>query len=161
MPAIGADIPVPDAIEDLLGTRVARLPAPVRTLLLAVALSADLRVGRARRRSPTGRRSTTPSTPALLLVDGERVRASHPLLAAVARKRARPSERRELHRALADAVADEELRALHLALATDGPDAELAATVAAAAAGASARGASGRGGGARRARAAPDAGRRR
>ena len=38
-------------------------------------------------------------------------------------------------------VADEELRALHLALATERPDAELAATVAAAAAGASARGA--------------------
>ena len=77
----------------------------------------------------------------LLLVDGDRVRASHPLLAAAAKKRSRPRERRELHLALAGVVADEELRALHLALATERPDAELAATVAAAAVGASARGA--------------------
>ncbi len=58
-PEIGQDIPVPDAVEDLLGTRVARLPGPERRLLLAVALSADLRTtqlaaigdpGRSRRR---------------------------------------------------------------------------------------------------------------
>ena len=72
------------------------------------------------------------------------MRPAHPLLAAAARKRSRPGERRELHRALAGAVDDGELRALHLALATDRPTTRSPATVAAAAA---ARG------GARRARA--------
>ena len=43
LPAVGEEIPVPDAVEDLLGTRVARLPEAVRRLLLAVALSGDLR----------------------------------------------------------------------------------------------------------------------
>ncbi len=53
----------------------------------------------------------------------------------------RARERRALHLALAGVVADEELRARHVALATDHPDAALADTVAAAAADASARGA--------------------
>ena len=44
-PGIGEDLPVPDAVEDLLGLRVDRLPEAVRRLLLAVALSPDLRVG--------------------------------------------------------------------------------------------------------------------
>jgi hypothetical protein len=54
----------------------------------------------------------------------------------------------------ASAVADAELRALHLALAASRPDADLAGTAAAAAAGASARGARA-GRAARRARTAP------
>ncbi|MDA0172896.1 LuxR C-terminal-related transcriptional regulator [Solirubrobacter taibaiensis] len=135
MPAIGVDIEVSDAIADLLGTRVARLPAPVRELLLAVALSADAHLIADRR--------TIDDAVELGVVhaDGERVHAAHPMLASVARARAPLRERRAAHRALADAVSDESERALHLALATDGPDAELAAAVSAAAAGASARGA--------------------
>ena len=111
---------MPDAVEDLLGTRVARLAAPrCRRLLLAVALSGDLRARRARGGRGSGAPSRTRSTPGCCCVDGDRVRASHPLLAAAAKKRSRARERRELHRALAGAVADEELRALHLALATE------------------------------------------
>ncbi len=140
LPAIGEELPVPDRVEDQLGTRVARFPARMRRLLLALALSADL---------------TTSSLAAiggadaledaveqgLLLVEGDRVRASHPLFSAAARKRSRSGTRRELHLELAGVVADEESRARHLALGTERPDRELAATVARAAAGASARGA--------------------
>ena len=54
----------------------------------------------------------------LLVADGERVRAAHPLLAAAARANARPRERRELHRLLAELTREPEQRALHLALAT-------------------------------------------
>ena len=140
MPAIGADIPVSDAIADLLGMRVARLPAPVRMLLLAVALSADAHLGDVD--AIADRRTLDEALEhGVLQVDGERVRASHPMLASVARTRARASERRAAHRVLADCVSDDQERALHLAFATEGQDAELAATVAAAAAGASARGA--------------------
>ena len=45
VPAIGEDLPVPDDVEELLGTRVAGLPDAVRHVLLAVALSPTLRVG--------------------------------------------------------------------------------------------------------------------
>ena len=140
VPEIGEDILVPESVEGLLGTRVSTLPAAARKLLLAVALSADPR---------TGQLAAIVSDDALedavdrglLVLEGERVRASHPLLAAVARKRSRPRERRELHRALAEVAADEELRALHLALAADRPNEELAAIVADAAGCASTRGA--------------------
>jgi DNA-binding CsgD family transcriptional regulator len=139
-PDMGQDIPVPDAVEDMLGTRVARLSGPVRRVLLAVALSGDLRMAEL---DAVGDADAADNAldAGLLLVDGDRVRASHPLLAAAAKKRSRRRDRRELHLALAGAVADDELRARHLALATELPNPELAATVAAAAAHAAARGA--------------------
>ena len=61
------------------------------------------------------------------------MRASHPLLAAVAEKRSRARERRELHLALSESAGDEPARAMHLALAATGPDEGVAARVAAAA----------------------------
>jgi DNA-binding CsgD family transcriptional regulator/tetratricopeptide (TPR) repeat protein len=140
VPEVGKEIPVPDRVEDLLGLRVAGLPGPVRRLLLAIALSADLRVSQlAAIADPTAVEDAVDA--GLLLFEGDRVRASHPLLAAAARACSRAQERRGLHLELAHAVADDELRARHLALATEGPDEELAAAVAAAAAGASVRGA--------------------
>jgi hypothetical protein len=138
--AFREDIPVPDAVEDMLGIRVAGLAPELRRLLLAVALSADPRVDQLI--AIAGETTVDDAVEAgLLLLDGRRARAAHPLLAAAAKQRAGPRERRELHRALAGAVSDSELRALHLALATSRPDAALAATVAAAAEAASARGA--------------------
>jgi DNA-binding NarL/FixJ family response regulator len=140
LPPVGEDMPVPDSVEDVLGTRVAALPEGVSRLLLAVALSADL--GIAELVAIQGSAAVEDALDGgLLVVDGERVRASHPLLAGVARKRSRARERRELHRALAEVVNDPELHALHLALASAHPDAALAATVDAAATGAGARGA--------------------
>ena len=140
-PGIGEDLPVPDAVEDLLGLRVDRLPEGVRRLLLAVALSPDLRVGHSSTRSPTPRRSTSPSRAACSSSTGDHVRASHPLLAAAVVERADAAECRELHRRLAAAVGDGELGARHRALAAARPDATLAADVSAAAARASERGA--------------------
>ncbi len=140
LPEIGSEIPVPDSVEEMLGTRVAGLSDGVRRLLLAVSLSADLRVAELRAIGPTEAVEDAVDA-GVLVIDGARVRASHPLLAAVGRKRSRPRERRELHLVLAGVVADEELRALHAALATVHADPELADTVAHAAASASARGA--------------------
>jgi DNA-binding CsgD family transcriptional regulator len=138
--ATGEELPVPDAVEELLGVRVSRLPTPQRRLLLAIALSADLRASQLAAIADESAFDDAVDA-GVLVVDGERVRASHPLLAAAARKHSRPSAWRQLHLELADVVVDDELRARHLALATEGVDAELAATVAAAATGASFRGA--------------------
>jgi DNA-binding CsgD family transcriptional regulator len=141
LPEAGADIPLPGGIEEMLGTRVASLAAPQRRLLVAVALSADLH---------TSELSAVGSAEALeraieeglLVADAaDRVRASHPLLAAAAKNASTAREQRELHLALAGTVRDAEVRAKHLALAAVGADDELAATVALAAAGAVARGA--------------------
>lgn len=138
-PGPGEEMLVPEVVEDLLGTRVARLPDPVRRLLLSVALSGGLRASQL----------TAIADPAavdhaveagLLVVDGGEVRPSHPLLAAAAKQRSTAGEQRRLHAELARVVADDELRAFHLALATDLPDEELAATIASAARTAAARG---------------------
>ena len=139
-PEIGEHIAAPEALEDLVGARVARLPDDQRRLLLAVALSADLRLPQLAEIATVDAIDDALDA-GLLVVDRDRVRASHPLLGAAARKYSRASERRDLHLALAGAVAPER-RALHLALTADRPDAYLAAIVADAAARAEARTAS-------------------
>ena len=140
VPELGEDIPLPSGVEDLLGTRVASLRPAVRRLLVAVALSADAREPELA--SIEGTEALDDAIDAgVLIIDRGRVRPSHPLLAAVAKNRSGRSEQRKLHRALAAAVADEEIRATHLALASIQPDGGLARTVASAAVSASARGA--------------------
>ena len=113
---LGDDLPVPDHVEDLLGLRVADLDEPVRRVLLALALDPDLRVASC---ATLSARSACDAAveEGVVTVDGERVRAAHPLLAAAAKRQAAEDEQ-ELHPGLAEVVADEQRRALHLALAT-------------------------------------------
>ncbi len=138
---VGAgDIPLPDTIEAALTARVERLPVPVRLILLAVALSPDVRPEHLERiGDPAAVQAAIDG--GVLIVEGPRVHAGHPLLAAAARQAAAPDDRRRLHLALADAIGDEDLRARHLALAARAPDGPLADRVARAAAHAAARGA--------------------
>jgi DNA-binding CsgD family transcriptional regulator len=139
LPAVDEDLPIPGTVEELLGTRVTRLPPPVRTVLLAVALDGQLRVSQlATIAEPDALDDAVDA--GIVMVDGDRVRPAHPLLAAAVKTHARAAERRRLHRELA-AIADETLRPRHLALATSRPDAELATRLAKGAADASARGA--------------------
>lgn len=136
----GDDIDVPETVEAFLGTRVEQLTPGGRSVLLAVALHAALRVPEVTAIvEPLALEEAVAA--GVVHVDGERLHPSHPLVAAVANTHAQESERGAMHRALATVVADEELRALHLALATSAPDEALAATVARAAARASVRGA--------------------
>ena len=137
--AAADEIPLPDSVEAMLGGRLARLPAGVRTVLLATALSEDLRLGVLT--AVAGSDAVDEALHAeVLAVDGEYVRAVHPLLAAVARKRSTVRERREIHGVLARVVDHEPLRARHLALASTGANEQLASRLAAAAREASARG---------------------
>jgi DNA-binding CsgD family transcriptional regulator len=139
-PANGADIALPDTVEDALGARAVALAPGVRRLLLTVALSGGLR--RDELEAVAGRDAVDAAfDDGVLTRDESRVRAAHPLLAAAAVNQSAPRERRELHLAIAEAVADEERSALHLALATDRPDERLAARLGSAAARASSRGA--------------------
>jgi DNA-binding CsgD family transcriptional regulator len=129
-------------VQELVGARVARLSRPVRRLLLAVAMNSDLGV---RQLEAIGGQEEVEEAveSGVLFIDSNRIRASHPLLAAAARAQATAGERRRLHLELAAAVSDEESRARHLALGTSRPDGALAALVEAASARAAARGAAG------------------
>ena len=112
------DIPLPESLEEVLGDRVARLPAVVRRVLLAVALSEDPWVDQFAEMIDAVAFNDAADA-GVVVLDGGRVRASHPLLAAAAEKRARGRERREVHLALSRAARDEPVRAMHLALASE------------------------------------------
>jgi hypothetical protein len=140
VPAGNPDMILPASVEDALGARAVALVPGVRRLLLAVALTGGLT--REMLEAVAGRAAVDAAfDDGVLVRDESRVRASHPLLAAAAVDQSGPRERRAVHVAIAGAVADEELSALHLALATDRPDDRLAARLTAAASRASSRGA--------------------
>jgi DNA-binding CsgD family transcriptional regulator len=134
------DLPVPETVEDLLGVRVKRLPRAVRRLVLAVALSGELRISELALLADAAALDSTVEA-GLLVVEGGRARTAHPLIAEVAKSRSPAAERRALHAELAATATEDELRARHLALAADRPDDQLADTLSRAAATAAARGA--------------------
>ena len=131
---------MPDTVEDLLDARAGDLSPPVRRLMLALALSAELRVSQLEEVADVDALDEAVAA-GLVLVERDRVRPFHPLVAAVVqearaeRGAAEAPPRARGHRRRRAAGAR------HLALGTDAPDEEIGATVADAAAAASARGA--------------------
>jgi DNA-binding CsgD family transcriptional regulator len=128
--------------EDVLRERVAALPDDVRELLLVVALLADPTLPQVEAVVPGADallRSAIDDD--LLRRDGDRLRFPHPLLAAAVSAQAGSERKRRLHRRLAELEHDPEARARHLALATEGQDADVAAALDLAAQSALARGA--------------------
>lgn len=77
----------------------------------------------------------------VLLLDGDRVQFTHPILATAAYAQMLPAERRQLHARLAAIIDDVEERARHLAAAAEQPDSEVASALDAAASRARSRGA--------------------
>ena len=144
---LGADgrVPFPGSLDELVSARLAALSMEVREVLETVALLARPTVavveelvseagtvnGRLREAAEAG----------IVVLDGERVRFSHPLLAARVHEELEPRRRRSLHRQLAEFVAQPEERARHLALAAEGPSAGVAEELESAAGSAARRGA--------------------
>ena len=136
--------PLPATLDALVHERLEGLPADTRAALLpASALSQptlELVTG------ALGRDAAPALAPALeaqvVELADDRIRFAHPLLASGVYGAAPIDVRRALHGRLAELVSDAEERARHLALAVDGPDADVAAALEHAAAGARARGAS-------------------
>jgi DNA-binding CsgD family transcriptional regulator len=133
-------LPVPETLEGLVRARLEGLPDATRdALVLAAAL------GRA---SPgllhaagVPEDALEPALDARVIELNGVIRFTHPLLASVLYQGLSTGERRGAHRRLAVVVPDQVARARHLALATEGPDTEIAAALDAAAEQASARGA--------------------
>lgn len=119
-------LPVPETLEELVRARFAGLPSDTRdALVLASALGTTSeslleRAGIA----PT---ALEPAVAAHVIERGDgAIRFTHPLLSSIL-YRDLGRERPRIHRAIAQAVEDPLLRARHLALATETPDAGLAA----------------------------------
>jgi len=118
-------------LEELLSRRLASLPDACDDVLLAVALLSDptrrLIVETCGAAADAGLQAAIDAD--VLHIDRTRVRFGHPLFAAVVAAQAGRSERSRMHRHLAEVVAEREEAALHLALATDRPDAAVAAAL--------------------------------
>jgi DNA-binding CsgD family transcriptional regulator len=131
-PAPGESLPVPAGLRALVGARLARLPAPARESLLAVAaltrptVALATAAGRGERAWADLERAARAG---VIVREGERIRFAHPLFASTLYAEASPSQRRRLHRRLAGLVTDREERARHLALAAAGPDIAVAAAL--------------------------------
>ena len=124
-------LPLDRRLKTLYASRISDLPARTRRALLLIALegSADARV-----LSATAERldldDLAPAERAgvVRINDGpRRLEFRHPLIAGAVVELSTSGERRDAHRALADALSDQpERRAWHLAEATVGPDEEVA-----------------------------------
>lgn len=141
IPEIGADLPVPERIDDLFGDRVSALSPLVRRLLLAVALSGNITRAELSPFVESGVLDDAVQD-GLVRLEGDRVHASHPLLAATVRSQADARERRNVHLLLAQHIAGaDSVRLRHRALAAETPDRDLAQALATEASAAVTRGA--------------------
>jgi hypothetical protein len=139
----GQPIPVPDSLHDLVHGRLLSLPPESRDFLLAAAAHAHPTLSITEAASGVSRvGGVTPVLEARIVeLDGDRIRFTHPLLAAGAYEMADSLRRREIHARLADALEDPEARAWQLAASVDRGDEGVAAALEDAARIARARGA--------------------
>ena len=115
------NLSLPGSLSDLVSSRITRFGAGAEDALLAMASLPDPTVQMVA--EATG---TTPDrlielldaaeTHAVVAIDGNRIRFTHPVLAHGVYSSAPPGRRREMHRRLAELVTEPELRAHHLAL---------------------------------------------
>jgi DNA-binding CsgD family transcriptional regulator len=142
-PAPGEPLPVPDKLHVLVEQRLSGLPEETGEALLAAALLGQPTLARLEAAvGPDAARALRPAVEARVArIERERVRFEHPLLASGLVDSADARRCRELHRRLAEVAEEPEERARHLALAAEGPDEAVAATLAAAARAVAARGA--------------------
>jgi len=128
--------------HDALLARVASLPDDQRELLLVSSLLSNPTVSDVRAVVPDADARLEAAVDAGLLErHGDRIRFAHALLADAVSSHEGEERRRRVHERLAEVEDEPEARARHLALATDGQDAEVAAALDQAAQSALARGA--------------------
>jgi len=138
-------LPIPRTLEELVRARLDRLPATVRQVLEAAALLAEpTPAGLAAAASEPEREAGALDrafAAGLIELEGERIRFTHPLLAAAVVSGVGPQRRQQVHARLAQIVVDPEQRARHMALATEGVDPAVAESLEQAAEHAARRGA--------------------
>jgi DNA-binding CsgD family transcriptional regulator len=139
----GHPLPLPDTLRDLVHGRLLALPPESRDFLLVAAAHAHPTIAVAEAASGVGRdEGLRPALEARVVdLEGDRIRFTHPLLAAGAYEVADPLRRAEVHARLAELLDDPEARARQLAASVDKPDETVASALEEAAQHARARGA--------------------
>lgn len=139
----GRPLPVPDSLHELVHGRLLALPADSRDFLAAAAAHAHPTISITEEASGVDRRVglAPPLEARIVETVGERIRFTHPLLAAGALETADSARRAEIHARLAELLEDPEARAWQLAASVQSPDEDVALTLEDAARHARARGA--------------------
>ena len=120
---LGALLPIPTNLRELVRNRLAALPGGADILALVAALpQATATMVRGLAGSGADARIETAVDAGILRREGDRLRFTHPLLASAAYAEMSPPQRRALHRRLADAAEDPLERGHHLAHATEVAD---------------------------------------
>ncbi len=144
-PTPGQALRVPESLRELLGGRLAQLPAETVDVLLQVSALARPTVELVAAAHGDRERVLGALEAAVregvVELDDSRLRFAHPLLSSICYEQAPLWKRRAVHRVLAGVVTDVEEQARHYALAVDGPDALAASSLENAAEQAAARGA--------------------
>ena len=140
------DIELPRSLTEIVERRLGALNEETALLLLAAVCEVDPTVAQlARATECTAERVIElledVEDRAIVVLDGNRVRFSHPLLAHGVYTQATATHRRLMHGRIAAITDQPELRARHLALAAEGPDEATLTALDAAADSAAARGA--------------------
>ena len=143
--ALTEPLPVAQSIQQAFLRRVEALPPDVaRSLLVAAAgAGAPLYAIRAGATDLGGGSLEAAEAAGLIVLADGSVSFSHPLLRSAIYQSAAPNDRREAHRAIAEALSQDGAsgeRAWHLAASAEGPDEQVAAALEAAAEEAAARG---------------------
>ena len=126
----GLEGPLPDSVLELARSRIAGLPDGVRGAVELAAVPRDSGLDLLARLDPSvldlREALETAAREGIVTVDAERVRFTHPILAAAAYGSIPAVRRRDLHRSMAMLSDDLEERARHLATAAEAPDAQVA-----------------------------------
>jgi DNA-binding CsgD family transcriptional regulator len=130
---------VPETLAAALEARLDRLAPEARDAVLLAAAATRPTAGLVERAVGTSSSLAQARAADIVVLEGDRLRFAHPLLASVAYQAAPPWERRDAHLRLAAVAAGYE-RAYNLARGTDDPDEDVARELDEAAAAASSRG---------------------
>jgi DNA-binding CsgD family transcriptional regulator len=124
----GRPLPVPDSLHRLVHGRLLELPSDAREFLVAAAAHAHPTISITEQASGVSRQVGLPPAVDAMIVetDGEKIRFTHPLLAAGALETVAAQRRAEIHARLAGLLEDPEARAWQLAASVDQPDATVA-----------------------------------
>jgi DNA-binding CsgD family transcriptional regulator len=137
----GEPLPVPDTLGSLMDRRIAGLPGPTRRALVLAAAAVEPATDTLRA-AGAGEEAFTPAVEhGIVVLEGDVVRFTHPLLAQAVMTLARPADLKAAHASLARVSRSPDARARHLGLAADAPDESVAAALEAAATDARYRGA--------------------
>ena len=120
----GQPLPVPTSLQGLVHGRLAALPQASREFLLAAAAHAHPTVAVTEAASEVDRESgLRPALDARVVeLEGDRIRFTHPLLAAGAYETGNRDRRSRVHARLAELLDDPEARAWQLAASSESPD---------------------------------------